>query len=81
MELLLGLAQHLARTEVVLDCKVRNLSLVLVGLLLCPNGKGGGGTLAQQQLQSGAFGMSSTFAAEAGKPNAFTGASFTQMRG
>ncbi|MCP4090427.1 MAG: hypothetical protein GY746_11650 [Gammaproteobacteria bacterium] len=44
-------------------------------------GQGGFGTLAQQQPQSGTFGMSNTFAAEASKPNAFTDASFRQMRG
>ncbi len=43
-------------------------------------GQVGFGALAQQQPQSGTFGTSSTFA-EASKPNAFTGANFTQMRG
>eukprot|EP01084_Bolivina_argentea_P291120 500303_1 len=43
-------------------------------------GQVGFGALAQQQPQSASFGTSSTFA-EASKPNAFTGANFTQMRG
>ncbi len=43
-------------------------------------GQGGFGALAQQQPQSSAFGMPSTFS-DTSKPNAFAGASFTQMRG